>query len=109
METHSDREMGLREIVLVENAEAGDAAAMLAPLRTSFAPDRVVIRALEGPPLESLEKRLSIVARKRSIAGKTTAYVCEDRVCQFPTNDPEVFRKRIEALPERRSAKADRR
>ena len=104
METLSDREMGLREIVLVETRAGGDSAgssAMLAPLRTIFAPNRVVIRVQEGVELEALAKTLSIVSGKSVIGGKTTAYVCENRVCQFPTNDAEKFRQQLEALPDR--------
>jgi uncharacterized protein YyaL (SSP411 family) len=101
METVSDREIGLREIVLVEKAGSVDSAAMLAPLRTIFAPNRVVIRTREGARLDSLSKILSIVAGKTAVGGKTTAYVCENRVCQFPTNDPVLFREQLEALPAR--------
>jgi hypothetical protein len=111
METVSDREMGLREIVLVEPRADGDSSRsngsgeMLAPLRTIFSPNRVVIRVAEGAELDSLAKTLSIVSGKTLIGGKTTAYVCENRVCQFPTNDVKQFRKQLEALPDRTSAK----
>jgi uncharacterized protein YyaL (SSP411 family) len=46
-----------------------------------------------------LASTLSIVRGKRAIGGKTTAYVCENRVCRFPTNDPAKFRKQLLALP----------
>ncbi len=78
---------------------------MLAPLRRIFSPNRVVIRVREGPELTALAKTLSIVSGKTAIDGKTTAYVCENRVCQFPTNDAERFEKQLEFLPPRTSAK----
>jgi uncharacterized protein YyaL (SSP411 family) len=106
METVSDREMGIREIVLVEKAGSVDSSAMLAPLRTLFAPNRVLIRTREGEPLDSLAKIRPIISGKTAVGGKTTAYVCENRVCQFPTNDPALFRKQLESLPDRGSSEA---
>jgi uncharacterized protein YyaL (SSP411 family) len=107
LETVSDHEVGLREIVLVEpraDLASGGTNAMLAPLRTTFSPNRVVIRVQEGAELESLAKMLSIVEGKSAIGGKTTAYVCENRVCQFPTNDPEKLKKQLEVVPARASS-----
>jgi uncharacterized protein YyaL (SSP411 family) len=117
LETVSDHEVGLLEVVVVE-PEAADAgpgepdagpsaesairaqsAAMLGPLRSIFAPNRVVIRTREGERIETLAKLLPIVRGKSAIGGKVTVYVCEDRVCQFPTNDPAVFAKQLRALP----------
>ncbi len=104
MKVVSDREAGLREIVLVEGPDGANLAAMLAPLRSVFAPNRVLIQTGEGARGESLAKILAIVRGKKAIAGKTTAYVCEDRVCQFPTNDPAKFREQLIALPLKREA-----
>jgi hypothetical protein len=107
LETVSDHEVGLREIVLVEpraDLASGGTNAMLAPLRTIFSPNRVVIRVQEGAELESLAKMLSIVDGKSAIGGKTTAYVCQNRVCQFPTNDPGKFREQLEVVPARASS-----
>jgi uncharacterized protein YyaL (SSP411 family) len=106
METVSEQAMGIREIVLVEKAGEVDSNPMLAPLRTIFAPNRVVIRAREGAPLDSLAKILPIVDGKSAIGGETTAYVCLNRVCQYPTNDPVRFREQLEALPASGSPKA---
>ncbi|MEO1933349.1 MAG: thioredoxin domain-containing protein [Myxococcales bacterium] len=108
LETVSDREVGFLEIILVEpmlkaesdiQAEAANRThEMLEPLREHFAPNRVVIRTREGEALESLGKTLSIVEGKSAIGGKLTAYVCEERVCQFPTTDPETFAKQLVAV-----------
>ncbi len=118
LETVSDHEVGLLEVVLVgpaeappsqgegkaegvaERAERAHSEAMLDPLRSIFAPNRVVIRTREGEDVEGLEVILPIVQGKSAIGGKTTAYVCEDRVCQFPTNDPAVFARLLSALPD---------
>jgi uncharacterized protein YyaL (SSP411 family) len=118
LETVSDHEVGLLEVVVVEPESAGAGPgersaeqvaeesatrarleAMLGPLRSIFAPNRVVIRTREGKRVEALAEILPIVRGKSAIGGKATAYVCEDRVCQFPTNDPAVFAKQLRALP----------
>jgi len=108
LETVSDREAGLLEIVLVEPALSENdgleseirkhSKAMLEPLRNRFAPNRVLIRTREGEVLNALAKTLSIVRGKSAIGGKTTAYVCENRVCQFPTTDPETFATQLADL-----------
>jgi uncharacterized protein YyaL (SSP411 family) len=103
MQTVSDREIGLREIVLVETRAGADSSEILAPLRTIFLPNRVVIRVQEGAALDALAKTLTIVSGKAAIGGKTTAYVCENRVCQFPTNDAKVFAQQLEVVPTRTS------
>jgi len=113
MEVVSDREVGLLEVILVEPRSKSDGPvpdqgadptrvdtrAMLAPLRTIFAPNRVVIRTREGEAIQSLAKLLPIVGSKSAIAGKTTAYVCENRVCRYPTNDPTIFSEQLNVLP----------
>jgi uncharacterized protein YyaL (SSP411 family) len=99
MELVSDREIGMREIVLVEPKSGEASEAMLKPLRTTFSPNRVVIRVQEGAKLDLLSKTLSIVKGKSAIQGKTTAYVCENRVCQFPTNDADKFKAQLEFVP----------
>jgi uncharacterized protein YyaL (SSP411 family) len=38
---------------------------------------------------------IPLLEGKRAIAGKPTAYVCEQRVCELPTSDPAVFAKQI--------------
>ncbi len=105
MQAVSDREIGLREIILVEtraDVDSGSSSsAMLAPLRRLFAPNRVVIRVREGAELDALAKTLSIVSGKSAIGGKTTAYVCENRVCQFPTNDANEFEEQLRLIPAR--------
>ena len=40
-------------------------------------------------------KLLPLVDGKRAIKGKPTVYVCEKRVCELPTSDPEIFARQI--------------
>ena len=38
-----------------------------------------------------------LLAGKVAQDGKVTAYVCENRVCQRPTTDPEIFAAQIQS------------
>ncbi|HEB89501.1 MAG TPA: thioredoxin domain-containing protein [Deltaproteobacteria bacterium] len=94
----SDRMAGLREIVIVEPASGSDPEPMLRRLRRQFVPNRVLIRTREGAPIEALAKILPIVEGKKAIGGRPTVYVCENRVCRLPTNDPSEFGKQLSAI-----------
>jgi uncharacterized protein YyaL (SSP411 family) len=79
---------GGKEIVLVGPESGGDLEAMLAPLRASFVPNRVLAVVREGDALAALAVTVPLVDGKRAIQGRVTAYVCENRVCKYPTSDP---------------------
>ena len=64
--------------------------------------DAVILQPLWTPKffaasdkVKGLEKLIPLVENKVAIGGKTTAYVCEQRVCKLPTSDPAVFIKQI--------------
>ena len=41
---------------------------------------------------------IPLVSGKKARQGRTTAYVCENRVCKFPTSDPAVFSKQLRSV-----------
>jgi uncharacterized protein YyaL (SSP411 family) len=84
-----------KEIVLVEPPSGGDLEAMLGPLRRSFVPNRVLSVVTQGPDLQAHATLVPLLDGKRARGGRVTAYVCEDRVCELPTEDPEVFARQI--------------
>jgi uncharacterized protein YyaL (SSP411 family) len=45
----------------------------------------------EGESQRELAPLVPLVAGRVARDGRPTAYVCERRVCAFPTADPEVF------------------
>jgi uncharacterized protein YyaL (SSP411 family) len=83
------RRARVQEIVIT-TPDAGAAEPFLAHLRQRFAPHQVLIVAEEAR-LAELEKSVSLLEGKVALEGKATAYVCENRVCQLPTTDPETF------------------
>jgi uncharacterized protein YyaL (SSP411 family) len=92
LDYHLDKPM---EILIVAPSPDTDRSAMLAPLRDSFLPNRIVISVSEGEELAAHARLSPLLKQKRALGGKITAYVCEDRVCAYPTSSPEEFAKQL--------------
>jgi uncharacterized protein YyaL (SSP411 family) len=74
----------------------GDGAApLLAALHARFVPNRVLVVVAEGAPQRALAATVPLVAGKTARDGRATAYVCERRVCQRPTSDPDAFAREL--------------
>jgi uncharacterized protein YyaL (SSP411 family) len=84
-----------KEVIIVAPASGEGLDEMLRPLRSSFLPNRIVSVAREGEDLAAQAHNSPLLKSKRAIRGKTTAYVCENRVCALPTADAAVFAKQL--------------
>jgi uncharacterized protein YyaL (SSP411 family) len=84
-----------KEIIVVGNGNAQELNAMLAPLRQIYLPNRTLSVVAEADDLPAHAALSPMVKGKRARGGKVTAYVCENRVCKFPTEDPTVFAKQL--------------
>ncbi len=84
-----------KEIVIVTAGPTEEAEPLLARLRSTFLPNRVLAVVVEGRDLRSLATLVPLVEAKVARDGKPTAYVCERRVCELPTSDPAVFERQI--------------
>jgi uncharacterized protein YyaL (SSP411 family) len=85
-----------KEVVLVRPVSGANAEEMLAVLRAAYTPNRIVAVASEGTDLDRQAEIIPLFAGKVARNGRTTAYVCENRVCQFPTADPAVFAAQLQ-------------
>jgi uncharacterized protein YyaL (SSP411 family) len=83
-----------KEIVLVTPPDGG-AEALLAVLRARYVPNRALVVVAEGASQRALAATVPLVAEKTAQGGRATAYVCERRVCQRPTSDPEGFAREL--------------
>jgi uncharacterized protein YyaL (SSP411 family) len=83
-----------KEIFIVTPGDAAEAEPFLARLRPVFLPNRVVAVVSERDK-EALAELVPLVGDKIARGGRVTAYVCEQRVCDLPTDDPEVFARQI--------------
>jgi uncharacterized protein YyaL (SSP411 family) len=83
-----------REIALV--LPPGDApdpqSPLLQALARTFVPNRALAIAPEGSDLAA---RVPFFAGKVAVAGRATAYVCEQGRCDLPTDDPEILRRQL--------------
>jgi uncharacterized protein len=93
-----------KEVVIVARSSRDDAAPLLAKLRSAFVPNRVLVVATEGEDLKAQSRLVPLLEGKLSRKGAATAYVCERRVCQLPTSDPEVFARQIRKAEPLRAA-----
>ena len=90
-----------KEIILVAPSSRADAGPFLDRLATTFLPNRILAVAVEGRDLADQAEVVPLLEGKYAIDGRATAYVCENRVCDLPTTDPEVFARQIRATGHR--------
>jgi uncharacterized protein YyaL (SSP411 family) len=84
-----------KEIVVVTPQSRGQAQPLLAPLRTTFVPNRIITTVVEGAQLDEHAAVIPLLEGKRAIGDRPTAYVCEKRVCKLPASDAAVFGSQI--------------
>jgi uncharacterized protein YyaL (SSP411 family) len=85
-----------REIVIVRPGSGDDdGAALLATVHGAFVPNRMLTVAREGDELARQQALIPLVAEKRALGGRSTAYVCELGVCELPTADPAVLARQL--------------
>ena len=98
LDFHLDR---AKQILIVAPDSRAQAEPFLTELRRSFVPNRI-LSVVAQHELPSHVDNVPLLKDKRAIRGKTTAYVCEQQVCELPTSDPAVFAAQIlkvEPLP----------
>ena len=86
------------EIVLIMPPDKSGLDAMLAPLRATFFPNRVLVAVVENEQLESHAEISPLLKDRIARNGQTTVYLCQDYVCGFPTADPATFAEQLAAV-----------
>jgi uncharacterized protein len=86
-----------KEIVLVQSDNRDSLKPFLDALGSVFLPNRVLVTTGAGDS-RALEQLAPWVAGKTAMDGKPTAYVCENRVCQRPTQDVADFIRQISSV-----------
>ena len=87
-----------KEVIIVAPAARADADPFLERLASTFLPNRILAVAVEGNDLDAQAEVVPLIEGKYAMEGKATAYVCENRVCDLPTTDPEVFARQISTV-----------
>ena len=86
------------EIVLITPPDKNGLDAMLAPVRATFYPNRVLVAAAEDEQLESHAELNPLLRDRIARNGQTTVYLCQNYVCGFPTADPATFAEQLAAI-----------
>jgi uncharacterized protein YyaL (SSP411 family) len=90
-----------KQIVLTTPNGTPPLEPFLTRLRATYLPNHVVA-VVDDPGRTELGQLVPLVTDKIARGGRPTAYVCEGRVCDLPTSDPDVFARqiaRVEPLP----------
>ena len=82
-----------RQIVIAGSRDAVDTRALLREIHEAFLPDKLVLLADGAEGQRWLGEKLEFFQTVSPIDGKAAAYVCEDFVCQLPTNDAAQLRE----------------
>lgn len=85
-----------KEIIIVTpEGERERAEPMLAELRRTFLPNRVLVVVEQGCELARQAKVIPLLEDKKTLQDKVTAYVCEQGICELPAQDAAVFAEQI--------------
>ncbi len=83
-----------REIVLIAPRPGEDLKRLVSVAWRTYVPNRVIVGALEAD-LPAAAKKVPLLAERKALGGRATAYVCENFVCKSPTTEPEALRKQL--------------
>ncbi|MHC4457265.1 MAG: thioredoxin domain-containing protein [Planctomycetota bacterium] len=75
-----------QEIVIAGNADATETKQMLGLVRSKFLPNSVVLLHEQDKAYPAIYSIVPFIRNQTAIDGKTTAYVCENYVCNRPVN-----------------------
>ena len=87
------------EIVIVGNPQGKDTREMIKALRLLFVPNKVVLLRPANQDSPDISNVAGFTKNLSSIDGKTTAYVCTNYTCNFPTTDTNKMLDLLNANP----------
>ena len=87
-----------KEIIIVAADTPSAAEPFLAEFRTTFLPNRILSVVVEDDQFDRHASLVPLIEGKFARDGQTTAYVCENRICDLPTTDPSVFAAQLQAM-----------
>jgi uncharacterized protein YyaL (SSP411 family) len=100
-----------RQIVIAGRPDAADTSALLQEVNRRYQPRAILILADGGPGQAFFTKKIEFFKDVHPIAGKATAYVCQNFVCQLPTSDLAVVSRQLDggkSQPADNNVKQDR-
>ncbi|MEW6271443.1 MAG: thioredoxin domain-containing protein [Thermodesulfobacteriota bacterium] len=83
-----------KEVVVIAPSDVAEARPLLGEVARIFLPNAVLVAASEHDAADAAGL-VPLLADKRALGGKPTAYVCERRVCKLPTSDVATLRRQL--------------
>ena len=90
------------EVVIAGNPDAADTNAMLQSVRREFQPNKVILLRPADEDVPDISLVAPFTKEQKALAGKATAYVCRNYVCNKPTNDPAELASLLSTKAQRR-------
>jgi uncharacterized protein YyaL (SSP411 family) len=85
-------------LVVAPRGQKGAADPLMAVFRDRFLPNRVFSAVSEGEEQERNAQLVPLLRGKEAAGGRATAYVCENRICGLPVNDPAEFERQLRTV-----------
>ena len=82
------------EIAIVGDLASHETRELLRVVYETYRPSKVVA---VGLPNDDGEAAVPLLAGRRQLDGRATAYVCQHFACQAPVTDPEELRAQVES------------
>ena len=86
-----------RQVVIAGQPGAADTRALLREVNQRFQPNTILILADGGSGQAFFTQKIELFKGVRPIDNKATAYVCQNFVCQLPTNDLAALSRLLDA------------
>ena len=85
-----------KQILIAGQQNSSDTKAILHTIHRRFIPNKIIVLADGGEAHNLLATNLKVLKNLDQIDGKATAYVCENYICQLPTNQLTVLDRLLE-------------
>jgi uncharacterized protein YyaL (SSP411 family) len=85
-----------RQVVIAGKPDAADTAALLREVNRRFRPNMILILADGGSGQAFFTQKIQFFKDVHPIDDKATAYICQNFVCQLPTNDLAVISRLLD-------------
>jgi uncharacterized protein YyaL (SSP411 family) len=95
-----------RQVVIAGKPDAADTMAILREVNRRYQPNAVVILADSGTGQAFFTKKIEFFKDVHPIAGKATAYICQNFVCQLPTSDLAAISRLLDTSKSSQTDKA---
>ena len=88
-----------QEIALIGQANAADTSAMQREIWRNYLPHKVIAQA--APDAENAVALVPLLQNRPQLAGRATAYVCENFTCRQPVNTPAALAQQLRELAQK--------